>query len=782
MKISSKLKLIGILSAGTLLLTSFTLIYLGMFNPEAGRELIQNSNFIWIASGILILFAIIILVLGYRIAGNLSFSMKALGETLQESAKEFESGGGEYGKIIDSLKSLDFDTSEGVLKAYDIIHKLIEQAREDRTLAMEESEAKSIFLASMSHEIRTPMNGIIGFTELLRNTKATEEQQEYISIIEKSSQNLLNIINNILDLSRIESKNVELEHVTFDTHEILDDTIESFSVQAEEKGLDFNCFIDPAIGSKLKGDPTKIREILSNLLDNAIKFTDRKGEIDVEIRKLESVENGLSRVKFSIRDTGIGMDDMQLKNIFQPFSQADINITRKYGGTGLGLTITKEYIELMGGDLRVESISGSGSTFHFILILEEVQSETPDLEGTFKKLKLCRPRVDNRFYKYLDEYARYFGVEIIQIDSGSDLHQAFSENRCSYIIIEELSIPAQLETPLKELDRESLLVIGSTRIPQEIEKWNIPKRNFIAKPLTYKKVVELFKSLTKFEAEEKKSKEVPKIPTRFSGKILVVEDNIINQKLVENILTGLGLEVDIAKNGLEAFEKRKREEYDLIFMDIQMPVMDGIEATHRILAYEEEEKEVKHIPIVALTANALKGDRERFLSEGMDEYVSKPVEISELIYILNKFLHDKAGVSLETGNAPASRTEPAVDTTDREAREISYPEIVIAKNLPFSRKLLSKMMEALGHQYRIAENSEETAKLIHPGASQIIFADESMLSQDALDRIRESQAVVVFTMEPEKRDRFNGIDYTIYNGKMTKENFESFLKTIRGKQ
>jgi CheY-like chemotaxis protein len=225
------------------------------------------------------------------------------------------------------------------------------------------------------------------------------------------------------------------------------------------------------------------------------------------------------------------------------------------------------------------------------------------------------------------------------------------------------------------------------------------------------------------------------------------------------------MNVEIAHNGLEAFEMRRANDYDLIFMDIQMPVMNGVEATHEILEYEEEE-DLNHVPIVALTANALKGDRERFLAEGMDEYISKPIEMSELIYILNKFLHDK------------SRVEPVQEERDEE----SAPEILVAKNLPFSRKLLSKMLDALGYPHRTAASDAEAYEALEKGNFKLVIADESLLDDRFIRKAQESQLLIVFTSEPEKSARLEGLNYRVYSDKLTKENFDNFIKKIRGEQ
>ena len=791
MNLSSKLRLIGLLPAGTLLLLALGLFYVSTLDLQTLLTSPQYKSYLLLASGLLALIGLIVLVIGFQAAGVIGSSMKALEETLHETAREFEGGDDEYSRIVEALAQVDLDTADGIRRAYSLLRALVEKAREDRNSAMKENEAKSLFLANMSHEIRTPMNGIIGFTELLRDTELTAEQQEYASIIDKSSKNLLNIINNILDLSRIESKKVEVEYVAFDTHEELDGIVDKFGVVTAEKEIELNYYIDPEISPELKGDPGKIREIMSNLLSNAVKFTDKNGEIDVEIHKSGLNQNGHSLIEFVVRDTGIGMDEEQLENIFQPFSQADSTITRKYGGAGLGLTITKEYITMMGGKLDVESQPGLGTTFRFVLPLDEIQSSKPDLKDAFSDLRFCRPASDetSKLYRYLDAYSEYFGVQFFDVDNGPELLRFLSEQRCSTVLADYDSLPELVREPLEHVERDRLILLARLNEQREIDTYDLPIENIVFKPLTYTKLLNIFQSIAQHELAKRQSQKSPKIHTRFKGKVLVVEDNVINRKLVKNILEGFGLDVEIAENGLEALEMRKKSQYDLIFMDIQMPVMDGVEATHRILDFEKESESETHVPIVALTANALKGDRERFLSEGMDEYISKPIEMSELIYILNKFLHDRAevSVSIEKKDFPATSEEEEthVDRSEENpASENAFEGsgIVIAKSLPFSRKLLSKLMDALGQEYGVAKSPEEAEIMIVPGKSRVVFADEDMLSDRALKKIVEADAMVVFTSEPEEKERIKNINYIIYEGKMTKENFEKFINNIRGEE
>ena len=781
MKISSKLKLIGILPSLLLLVTAGGIFALTLLDPQAVLNFLRQRELLLGLAGALALVALVLLTVGYKIARDLGTSMKAFEDTLRRSALEFEGSGDAYEEIMEGLSHVDFDTVEGVRLGYGLLQSLIEQARADRNTALEENEAKSLFLANMSHEIRTPMNGIIGFTELLKSTPLNDEQKEFANIIEKSSQNLLGIINNILDLSKIESKKVEVEHVTFETHQELDNTVDNFGVVAAEKNIELYYYIDPAIAPRLKGDPTKIKEILTNLLNNAVKFTESGGEVRVEIQKLGQQSQGRSLLEFKVQDTGIGMNEAQMKKIFEPFSQGDSTVTRKYGGTGLGLTITKEYIELLGGQLDVESQEGVGSTFSFTLPIEEIPDEEHDYRNFFNSVVFCRYIGEGTevMNEYLDRYARYFGMRYTDFREASELQQLMNQKKCPALIMDFDRMGSDLREGLEHLPNDDLYLLARVSSRQELEPYGLPKENILYKPLTYGKLMGMLRSVAKHELETQKVSTAPKVHTKYAGKVLVVEDNIINQKLVKNILEGLGLDVEIANNGLEAFEMRRSGDYDLIFMDIQMPVMNGIEATHEILEYEEDEEE-PHIPIVALTANALKGDRERFLAEGMDEYISKPIEMSELIYILNKFLHDRSRV--ETGESEASQAAAPGARAATETPQEPGAEILVAKNLPFSRKLLSKMLDAGGHDYQMASSREEAAQAIQRGGVRLVFADESMLGDDFIQKAREEDVVVVFTSEPENPNRFSGLKTRVFTGKLNKENIEKLITEIKGAQ
>lgn len=582
------------------------------------------------------------LILGYMFAREITTNIKNLESVLKRVAMDT------HDHEAEALShSINLDTSKGTAQAYALLERIIEQTLTDKQYALEASEAKSMFLANMSHEIRTPLNGIVGFTELLKDTELHDEQREFIDIIEKSSENLLEIINNILDLSKIESNKLEIEEIVFNPIDEFESAVEVYAVRASEKHIDLACFVDPSLERPLKGDPTKIKEVVINLLSNAVKFTNSGGAISVDIRRVQSDTPHRAKVHFRVKDNGIGVTSEQKSRIFEAFSQADTSITRKYGGTGLGLTISSRFVELMGSKLDLESEPGQGTTFFFTLEFEEIETLNEPLKGSFSNINAVILE-DNAKKKlqttYLKEYLDYFGVSYTIFHEIEELRML--ERQVNYDLLFIDNDYTDDENMIAYASsQEQLVLITKSYYMKKIDSMGIDIFKVLYEPLNSTKVrstldaydAEAFSNRKQKATRRKKFDEKS---SRFAASALVAEDNVINQKLIRRTLEDLGLEITIANNGLEAFEKRKNGTFDIIFMDIQMPVLDGIEATQEILDFEEDYGQ-HHIPIIALTANALKGDRERFLEAGMDEYTTKPLVRSEIISLLNNFLAHK---------------------------------------------------------------------------------------------------------------------------------------------
>ncbi len=656
-------------------------------------------------------------------------------------------------------KKLSLGTHADIANVYHQLQALITNSKHDKELALQANEAKSLFLANMSHEIRTPLNGIVGFTELLKSTDLNDEQKEFLSIITKSSENLLEIINSILDLSKIESNKVDVEHIIFDTHEEFDSTVETYAVKASEKDIELNYYIDPTISDKLKGDPTKIKEIVINLLSNAVKFTNPHGQINVEINKVHDLETetiGLSTIIFKIQDNGVGMTKEQAERVFEAFSQADNTVTRKFGGTGLGLTISKEYANIMGGKLEVESAKDRGTVFYLAIPIEEIkleadENETLDISIALHQNKLAPSVLE----EYLDKYLAHYNVHIDYFETETELNSLKQSFKSDCYLIDYDKLRESNSTSLIEsIDKSKLIIFSKVTNREELQKMGLTMNNIVFKPVTLSKIKDML-TKNKTEGKDEKATQAINLKARYDAKVLVAEDSAINQKLILKVLSDHGLKVTLANNGLEAFEQRRNhQDFDLIFMDIQMPVMDGVEATHEIIDYEEDE-EVKHIPIIALTANALKGDRERFLNEGMDEYITKPIQATELLYILNKFLGNKVK---HEENENESNVEQTAETTEiaepakeaeGEIKNISTevasmkqkPSVLIAKEFDLENKIISKVASNMGYDVEETDDLEKVYEKIKNKNYDIIVSELQWIEKISTKVNKESDII-----------------------------------------
>ena len=524
---------------------------------------------------------------------------------------------------------------------------LLKKKEKEASEANEANEAKSLFLANMSHEIRTPLNGILGFTQLLETTPLNKEQQEYISIINSSSDNLLAIINDILDLSKMSANKMELETIAFDLVEKVESTAEILKAKSAEKEITLNVYCDPSLHRYRMGDPTKLAQVLTNLVGNAVKFTKPLGTVSVQVEPADDASNQNDAIKFSVQDTGIGISEAAKQRIFEAFSQADISTTRQYGGTGLGLTISSKIVNLMGGELHVESTEGEGSTFSFVVPLARDNSrETPDnsillSEQTFGILLPNDRGVEmdqflGRYIQNLGGKARIYYYEEVSEDITPDALPDTMVIFHRYASREgELDQFMHLDCP-KILVTDDALKSKAAHIVEQFDA-------IITPPVTLDKVIKVTQKTP--QTLTLPEKETPaQLQSDFGGfRILVAEDNPVNQQLIENILNRFGVETTLVSDGKQAVEMRKAYHYDLIFMDIQMPILNGTGATQKILDYEKKHQ-LKHVPIIALTANALNGDEQKYLQSGMDAYLSKPIRIEQLSTLLHTFLvtHNEA--------------------------------------------------------------------------------------------------------------------------------------------
>ena len=467
---SEKINLIT--SAEELLLTQ--MVNRALKVQEESLQLLIIALTIWLVT-------LILATLGYFLSNEITKNIKNLEDVLKRVADDTSES---------DAQEINLQTSDGTSQAYDLLERIIEQTKKDKEAAQEASEAKSMFLANMSHEIRTPLNGIVGFTELLKDTGLEEEQNEFVEIIEKSSENLLQIINNILDLSKIESNKLEIEDIAFNPIVEFESAVEVYGVRASEKHIDLGCFIDPALEQPLNGDPTKLKEVIINLLSNAIKFTSSGGFINVSIRKQECNIDGVTRVKFEIQDNGIGVSSEQKSRIFEAFSQADTSITRKYGGTGLGLTISSRFIELMGGHLDIHSEVGTGTTFFFTIDFEEAEPISSSLKNKFSNIKvllLGDAHKTKTQENYLKEYLDFYGVVYAKFTNFDEL-QALGESAEYDLIFVDYSYTQDAELPHYAGLSQDLVLLTKSYYMKRIDSLHIDIFKTIYEPLNISKI------------------------------------------------------------------------------------------------------------------------------------------------------------------------------------------------------------------------------------------------------------------------------------------------------
>jgi len=556
-------------------------------------------------------------------------------------------------------------------EVYQYLETILKVLHQKEMEADEANKAKSLFLANMSHELRTPLNGIIGFTQLLKGTPLNEDQDEFTSIIEISSNNLLSIIDDVLDISKISADKMELEEISFDITEKVESVVEMLSTSAEQKDIVLGIYVDPLLSTQRIGDPTKITQVLTNLIGNAIKFTQEYGTVSVYV---EADENDISKIKFSVKDTGIGISEENKEKIFDAFSQADSGTNREFGGTGLGLSISSQMIELMGGKIDLESKPNKGSTFSFILTLQEDKSITNEVSIHFEPMEigLALPvkNIERDIDIFLEKYCIYFGQKFT-IYYYDDIFNA--ENK---IILPDVMIfdhhYARYEG---ELEKISALSCKKVLITNGLLKNRIDLDRHRFNAITYAPIMlhKIENVLQEVTGVNKNNEDIiDKEIEHFTNlKALVAEDNPINQKLIKLTLEKFGLDVTLVDNGQEAVHMRKENHYDIIFMDIQMPVLNGMEATKEILEYEKEGN-LNHIPIIALTANALVGDREKYIDAGLDNYISKPIELESIKALIYEYF--PSNIVREVVE-PIKTEEPSIDKTVVENIDIKEKEV-----------------------------------------------------------------------------------------------------------